>query len=62
MYDGMRFAGVPKYVQCADDDMKNFFECRDITADAVAGFLGAGPAVEEVAGFGPERFSRAVTG
>jgi glycine oxidase len=33
-----------------------------VTADAVAGFLGAGPAVEEVAGFGPERFSRAVTG
>lgn len=33
-----------------------------VTADAVAGFLGAGPAVEEVAGLGPERFSRAVTG
>jgi glycine oxidase len=29
-----------------------------VTADAVAGLLGAGPAVAEVEGFGPERFGR----
>ena len=27
-----------------------------VTADAVAGLLDAGPAVPEIAGFGPERF------
>lgn len=37
MYDGLRFAGVPKYVQCADNDMKNFFECREILACVVGG-------------------------
>ncbi len=30
-----------------------------VTADAVAGLLGAGPEVAEIDGFGPERFARA---
>lgn len=37
MYDGMRFAGVPRLVECADNDMKNFFECRDLMVCVVAG-------------------------
>jgi glycine oxidase len=32
-----------------------------VTADAVAGLVGVGPSVEEIAGFGPERFTRAGT-
>lgn len=37
MYDGLRFAGVPRLVECADDDMKNFFECRDLMVCVVGG-------------------------
>ena len=37
MYDGLRFAGVPGFVACADDDMKNFFECRDLMVCVVGG-------------------------
>lgn len=33
----MRFAGVPEYVECADNDMKNFFECREIMVCVVGG-------------------------
>lgn len=32
-----------------------------VTADAVAGIFGVGPTVEEIAGFGPERFAAART-
>lgn len=37
IYDGLRFAGEPKYVQCMDDDMKNFFECRGVSVCVVHG-------------------------
>ena len=29
-FDGLAFAGLPFYTACADDDMKSFFECKDL--------------------------------